>query len=219
MNINSIGVENLLQYQLMGQIMEKAFEGDSTSFQIVLQSLVNAMNDKNSTLGTTSAGMNLEDMPFKGNDPNLNGAVNHVRNMGSKIKSGNISIDEAVLRASKKYGIDKDLIMSVIKQESDFNPNCVSSAGAMGLMQLMPENVKDLGVSNPYDVQENINGGTRYLKQMLNMYGNNKKLALAAYNAGPGTLSRRGVDTIPEISKLPNETRDYVKKVMNYYGK
>jgi len=109
--------------------------------------------------------------------------------------------------------------MAVIKQESDFDPNSTSHAGAQGLMQLMPGTARELGVTDPYDIEQNIDGGTKYLKSMLEMYSNSKQLALAAYNAGPGTLRRRGVDTVEEISKLPTETQDYVKKVMKYYGK
>ncbi|GAA0739549.1 SH3 domain-containing protein [Clostridium oceanicum] len=149
-----------------------------------------------------------------------NQSVNNTSNSrGTSITSGNVSIDEAISNASRKYGVDEALIRAVIKQESGFNPRAVSSAGAIGLMQLMPSTASWLGVSDPYNIQQNINGGTKYLMQMLNSHGNNTRLALAAYNAGPGTLRTRGVDTVAEISKLPYETRNYVQKVMGYYGK
>ena len=104
--------------------------------------------------------------------------------------------------------------MAVIKQESGFNPKSTSGAGAMGLMQLMPGTAKELGVSDAYNVEQNVDGGTKYLKGLLDMYGNTKELALAAYNAGPGTLQNRGVKDVSDISRLPNETRDYVQKVI-----
>ncbi|MBU5485358.1 lytic transglycosylase domain-containing protein [Clostridium sp. MSJ-11] len=134
-------------------------------------------------------------------------------------RKSNDNIEEIVEKASKKFSIDKDLIMAVIKQESDFNPTVTSTAGAMGLMQLMPDTAKYLGVSDPYDIEQNINGGTKYLRELLDVYGDRKELALAAYNAGPGTLQNRGVKEASQIERLPYETRDYVNKVMKYYGK
>lgn len=124
----------------------------------------------------------------------------------------NTDIEKAVEAASKKYGVDKNLILSVIKQESSFNPNSTSSAGAMGLMQLMPGTASELGVSNAYDINQNVDGGTKYLKELLDTFGN-YKTAIAAYNAGPGSVEKSNGD----INKLPNETKDYVAKVTKYY--
>ncbi|WP_308860046.1 lytic transglycosylase domain-containing protein [Paenibacillus endoradicis] len=121
--------------------------------------------------------------------------------------------------ASQKYGVDASLIEAVIQTESNFNAGAVSSAGAKGLMQLMDGTARGLGVTNSYDPQQNIEGGTRYLAMLLKKYNGNEQVALAAYNAGPGRVDRLGIATNADLqqkmSLLPQETQRYIGKVLS----
>jgi len=121
-------------------------------------------------------------------------------------------LDEIIGHASKTFQVDPDLIRSVIRAESDFDTNATSPKGAMGLMQLMPETAKDLGVKNCYNPVENIMAGTRYLKNLLGRYDGSVELTLAAYNWGMGNVERH-----PD--RLPIETRTYIARVNGYMRK
>ena len=136
-------------------------------------------------------------------------------NLKSKIdlKAQMTDIDEIVETFSSKYNIDGDFIKAIIKQESGFNPNATSKKGAMGLMQLMPSTAKSLGVVDAYNPWENIEGGVKYIKGLMDRFNNDEKLALAAYNAGPNAVKRYG--GIPPYK----ETQNYVKSIMSTYEK
>jgi soluble lytic murein transglycosylase-like protein len=135
--------------------------------------------------------------------------IQHLFHKGGRPQSREY-LSHIIDHASKRYGVDPFLVRAVIKAESDFDVYSTSSKGAMGLMQLMPETAKELGVKNPYAPFENIMGGTRYLKGLLDRYNGDITLALAAYNWGMVHVERN-----PE--KLPQETRGYIIRVNKYY--
>jgi len=122
-------------------------------------------------------------------------------------------IDAAIEQAASKHNVDANLVRSVIKVESNFNPNAVSRKGAMGLMQLMPQTARQLQVRNPFDPEQNVDAGVRHLKQLMENYNGDVKLTLAAYNAGAGAVNRSA--GIPHYA----ETRNYVRRITDlYYG-
>jgi soluble lytic murein transglycosylase-like protein len=119
--------------------------------------------------------------------------------------------DHLIRKASKAHGVSFNLVKAMIKVESDFNPKAVSRAGALGLMQIMPANLKHLKIDDPFDPSDNIMGGTKYMKYLLNRFDGRVSMALAAYNAGPNR-----VEKLNRIPPFP-ETQNYVKRVVKYY--
>jgi soluble lytic murein transglycosylase-like protein len=123
------------------------------------------------------------------------------------------NFDPYIAEAARKHGVSFSLIKAVIRAESNFDPYAVSSAGACGLMQLMPGTARDLGISDPFDPRENILGGTRYLGELLNQFRGSVPMAVAAYNAGPGRVM--AVNGIPRI----DETQSYVRRVLRFLNR
>jgi len=122
-------------------------------------------------------------------------------------------INAAIEQAATRHNVDPNLVRAVVKVESNFNPNAVSRKGAMGLMQLMPQTARSLNVVNPFDPQQNIDAGVRHLKRLMESYGGDVKLSLAAYNAGAGAVARSA--GVPHFA----ETQSYVRRITQlYYG-
>lgn len=154
------------------------------------------------------------DSPVKGaqrvkSSDSAGGAV-RTKTSGTAIRH---NYDHLIAEKAEKYSLDPKLVQAVIKAESGFNHRAVSPKGAMGLMQLMPQTAYYLGVYNPFDPEENIEAGVRYLREMLERFGGSLTLALAAYNAGPTSVEKHGHSVPPY-----RETKDYVSKVLTTYN-
>ena len=183
--LNNILKQKMMEIQNQLPSYVKLVKEDSVNFNDVLTAEVDQTNNAN--IGSPDAiGSVKEKASYKGD------------------------FNDIIDSTSKKYNISSSVVKAVIKAESNFNPSVVSSAGAMGLMQLMPDTARSLGVEDSFDPVENIEGGVKYLKDMLNKFGGNLELALAAYNAGPGNVVKYG--GIPPFQ----ETQNYVAKIMGF---
>jgi soluble lytic murein transglycosylase-like protein len=124
-----------------------------------------------------------------------------------------VDYDQLISEGARRNGLREDLVRAVVQVESGFNPYARSPKGALGLMQLMPATIRQFGVSNPFNPVQNVDAGTRYLRQLLDRYANDERLALAAYNAGPATVDRHHQGIPPYV-----ETRRYVERVTGLAG-
>lgn len=209
--------EQFLAMQLLSTYMKNTM-GDSPMFDIVMESIMKNVEEGNDNglLEAFTSQCSREGQPLDSNSLNVlrvNGvsiADLSTNNLGTTER-----INNAISNAAKKYGVDEKLIRAIIKQESNFNPYAVSGAGAMGLMQIMPMNFQSNGISDPFNIEQNIDGGVKQLKGYLNMYNGSVEMALMAYNGGPGTMKKRGVSSPQQLYKMPAETRNYVNKVIS----
>lgn len=131
-----------------------------------------------------------------------------------KERPSTTSIGDIIRHYASQFRLEEALVRAVIKVESDYDPRAVSSRGAQGMMQLIPETAREMRVRNPFDPEDNIRGGSRYLRQMLDLFSGNLELALAAYNAGPGAVRRHG--GVPPFPETINYV-DRVKQYLNFY--
>jgi hypothetical protein len=158
-------------------------------------------------------GLLFPERSYSAVEPSSEKAASKIQRVPPKkdIISPEDELDRIIGQAAEAYGVDRDLIHSVVRVESGFEIHSTSTRGAKGLMQLMPDTARELGVKNSYDPVENIMGGTRYLKGLLDRYQGDMRLALAAYNWGMGNVERN-----PE--KLPRETASYISRVLRHYN-
>lgn len=205
---------------LLGYSDSSESSSASSAFNIMLTSLLSSISEKNKQAKTEEEKLSLDDIFSTYNNLLIDSGSTNTDNYVSDDIS-NLTVDERIENAvqmySDEYDVDSNLVKAIIKTESNFDPNVESSAGAKGLMQLMPENCENLGVSDPFNIEQNIEGGVKQIKEYLDRYDGDIEMALMAYNGGPTRMMNRGVNSIDDIYKMPKETQNYVPKVMDYY--
>ncbi|WP_297437501.1 lytic transglycosylase domain-containing protein [uncultured Clostridium sp.] len=212
MKIKGLGAEQIAAMTLLAQAKKSSEKKDSPEFSIMMEAVLQSAASKQDSENTLDKDITEDLNVLKPAKPDT------VISSESAGKSDSERIDMAVKSASSKYGVDEKLIKSIIKAESNFNPSVTSSSGAQGVMQIMPANFKMLGITDGYNIEQNINGGTKILRNYLDRFDGDTKMALMAYNGGPGTMERRGVKSESDLYKMPKETQNYVPKVFKFYS-
>ncbi|SDM89394.1 Transglycosylase SLT domain-containing protein [Paenibacillus sp. yr247] len=219
-------MKELLQLQLMGKL--SLLSGDTATSNTDDSSDFSALLD--TVMGQTSATGLVGQDTFNAmlgktttnNVPSslaaLNKAYTPLQTVSKALSAS--QYDGLIQAASHKYGVDSSLVKAVIQQESEFNHQAVSPAGAKGLMQLMDGTGSGFGVTNPFDPKQNVDAGTHFLSNLIQKYNGYEGVALAAYNAGPGRVDRLGIKTDQDLANklhlLPTETQAYVSKVIGH---
>ena len=223
-----------MEYELIFQAVLEQMQNNNTSSVV-------SKGDTN-TIISTSSSMSLDSLPLirigdktpiygkKSLTYNLSGlsdlgvtkssSTNDILESYSYENNKDAKMSEIYSTVNKyaaMYDVDPALILAVIKAESNFDVNATSGAGAIGLMQVMNFNLEWLGITNGYDIDDNIRAGVTILKNYLDDCGGDVSMALMAYNAGPGTMMNRGVTSAEDLYKMPIETQNYVPKVLSYY--
>ncbi|MFD1929141.1 lytic transglycosylase domain-containing protein [Sporosarcina siberiensis] len=201
----------------------KSFSDENTASSSIFNSILGEVLGNNSVSQTSTTLIDKltkpEGLLYSGNQPVFHPsslsdilATTKPNAISNNTHSTHLNSDytSIIKQAAEKFNLPEKLISAVIKTESNFKNSVVSRSGAEGLMQLMPGTAKFLGVKDSFDPVQNITGGAKYLRQMLNQFGGDTKLALAAYNAGPGNVKKYG--GIPPFK----ETKDYVQKVLGH---
>lgn len=218
MSINGLDtILNRVQYiERQFDMLSSAFNnisGENNAFNVPNVREVEDKQDFQQILNAKELIQEAQDDNIQSDESYIN--LNRYQGVTNNSRLGNITdrvkINKLIDEYSQKYGLDSDFVKAVVKQESGFNEKATSKCGAMGLMQLMPGTAKALNVNDPYNARDNIEGGVKYLKGLMDRFDGDMKLALAAYNAGPNAVKK--YNGIPPY----NETQNYVKNIMSMY--
>lgn len=218
MSINGLDtILNRVQYiERQFDMLSSAFNnisGENNAFNVPNVREVEDKQDFQQILNAKELIQEAQDDNIQSDESYIN--LNRYQGVTTNSRLGNITdrvkINKLIDEYSQKYGLDSDFVKAVVKQESGFNEKATSKCGAMGLMQLMPGTAKALNVNDPYNARDNIEGGVKYLKGLMDRFGGDMKLALAAYNAGPNAVKK--YNGVPPY----NETQNYVKNIMSMY--